>query len=59
MDPILIQLGPLAIRWYGLLIALGVLGGSALALRYAEKRGLDPEKLLVPAQHHAGMPKGM
>ncbi len=46
MDPILIQLGPLAIRWYGLLIALGVLGGSALALRYAEKRGLDPEKLL-------------
>mgnify|MGYP001029974185 FL=1 len=46
MDPILIQLGPLAIRWYGLLIALGVLAGSALALRYAERRGLDPEKLL-------------
>lgn len=46
MDPILIQLGPFAIRWYGLLIALGVLGGAALALRYAERRGLDPEKLL-------------
>lgn len=46
MDPILIQLGPLAIRWYGLLIALGVLVGSGLALRHAERRGLDPEKLL-------------
>jgi phosphatidylglycerol:prolipoprotein diacylglycerol transferase len=46
MDPILVQLGPLSIRWYGLLIALGVLVGSALALRYAERRGLDPERLL-------------
>ncbi len=46
MDPILVQLGPLSIRWYGLLIALGVLGGSAMALRYAERRGLDPDKLL-------------
>ncbi len=46
MDPILFQLGPLAIRWYGLLIALGVLAGAALALRYAARRGLDPEKLL-------------
>lgn len=46
MDPILIQLGPLAVRWYGLLIALGVFGGAVIALRQAEKRGLDPEKLL-------------
>ena len=46
MDPILIQLGPLAIRWYGLLIALGVLVGSGLALRHAQRRGLDPERLL-------------
>lgn len=46
MDPILIQVGPLAIRWYGLLIALGVLAGSAMALKYVERRGLDPERLL-------------
>ena len=46
MDPIMLQLGPLAIRWYGFLIALGVLIGSIWATRAAEKRGLDPEKLL-------------
>jgi phosphatidylglycerol---prolipoprotein diacylglyceryl transferase len=46
MDPIMLQIGPLSIRWYGFLIALGVLIGSIWATRSAEKRGLDPEKLL-------------
>jgi len=46
MDPIFIQIGPLAVRWYGLLIASGVLVGAFWALRLCEKRGLDPEKLL-------------
>jgi phosphatidylglycerol:prolipoprotein diacylglycerol transferase len=46
MDPIFLQIGPLAIRWYGLLIAGGVLLGSVYALRYAARRGLDTEKLL-------------
>ncbi len=46
MDPIMIQLGPLAIHWYGFLIALGVLAGSSWTLREAEKRELDTEKLL-------------
>ena len=46
MDPIMIQLGPLAIRWYGFFIALGVLIGSIWATRLAEDRGLDAEKLL-------------
>lgn len=46
MDPIFVQLGPLAVRWYGLFIAGGVLVGAMWALRLAEKRGLDPEKLL-------------
>ncbi|HET8984525.1 MAG TPA: prolipoprotein diacylglyceryl transferase [Trueperaceae bacterium] len=46
MDPIFIQVGPLAVRWYGLLIALGVLVGAFWALKLCEKRGLDPEKLL-------------
>jgi len=46
MDPIFVQVGPLAVRWYGLLIALGVLIGAFWSLRLAEKRGLDPEKLL-------------
>lgn len=46
MDPILIRIGPLAIRWYGLLIALGVLLGSIWTLREAKRRGLNGEKLL-------------
>lgn len=46
MDPIMIQLGPLALRWYGFLIALGVLIGSNWALFEAKKRGLDTEKLM-------------
>ncbi|HEX7023082.1 MAG TPA: prolipoprotein diacylglyceryl transferase [Trueperaceae bacterium] len=46
MDPIMLHLGPLAIRWYGFLIALGVLIGAWWGARLAEKRGLDVEKLL-------------
>lgn len=46
MDPVMVQIGPLAIRWYGFFIALGVLIGSIWATRLAEKRKLDPEKLL-------------
>jgi phosphatidylglycerol:prolipoprotein diacylglycerol transferase len=43
---IILQVGPLAIRWYGLLIATGVLVGTTLAHREAIRRGQDPDKLL-------------
>ena len=49
MDPIMVQIGPIAIRWYGFLIAMGVLLGSMWALRAAPKRGVDPDKLLDAA----------
>src|SRR5690625_165934 len=49
MDPIMVQIGPLAIRWYGVLIAVGVLIGSLWAVRLAPKRGVDPDKLLDAA----------
>lgn len=49
MDPIMIQLGPIAIRWYGFLIAAGVLLGSLWAVRQAPRRGVDPDKLLDAA----------
>ena len=45
MDPIMLQVGPLALRWYGFFIALGVLVGTLWATRLAERRGLDPEAL--------------
>ena len=43
---IALQIGPLAIRWYGLLIATGVLLGTTLAHREAIRRGVDADKLL-------------
>ncbi len=40
--PLVFQLGPLALRWYGLLIALAVLLGLALAIRLGRQRGIEP-----------------
>jgi phosphatidylglycerol:prolipoprotein diacylglycerol transferase len=39
--PELIQLGPFALRWYGLLIAIAVLIGLNLSSSLARKRGLE------------------
>ncbi len=39
--PELFQLGPFALRWYGLLIAIAVLIGLNLSSRLARKRGLE------------------
>ncbi|MGD1903562.1 MAG: prolipoprotein diacylglyceryl transferase [Geitlerinemataceae cyanobacterium] len=41
--PILLDIGPLAIRWYGLLIAMAVLIGINLSQYLAPYRQLDPE----------------
>jgi len=51
MDPIMFQIGPLAVRWYGFLIATGVLIGSFWATRLLEQRGLDADKLLDMAPY--------
>lgn len=40
--PILIELGPLTIRWYGLLIASAVLIGVTLSQYLAKRRNVDP-----------------
>ena len=39
--PLVFQLGPFALRWYGLLIALAVLLGLGLATRLGQQRGLE------------------
>jgi phosphatidylglycerol:prolipoprotein diacylglycerol transferase len=44
IDPIAIRIGPLAIHWYGIIIALAVLAGALLASREARRRGEDPER---------------
>jgi phosphatidylglycerol---prolipoprotein diacylglyceryl transferase len=41
-----IKIGPLAIRWYGILIAAAVLLGTMLAQREAVRRREDPDRLL-------------
>ncbi len=43
VDPILIQVGPLAVHWYGLLIVIGILLGANVASYLAKQSGKDPE----------------
>lgn len=42
---ILGQLGPITVRWYGLMIALGFVCASFCANRLARRQGIDSEKL--------------
>ncbi|WP_347179074.1 prolipoprotein diacylglyceryl transferase [Roseofilum casamattae] len=43
--PIIFEIGPLAIRWYGLLIASAVLLGVTLSQYLAQRRGLNPDAI--------------
>ncbi len=46
MDPVAFQIFGLEVRWYGILIATGVLIGAILAIREAKRVGLDEETLM-------------
>ncbi len=55
-DPVLVQIGPLAVRWYGLLIIGAVLLGAWIAGKYVARKGEDPNTVwdgllwvLIPA----------
>nr|WP_199290639.1 prolipoprotein diacylglyceryl transferase [Synechococcus elongatus] len=43
--PTLVEIGPLSIRWYGLLIASAVLLGISLSSRLARRRDIDPNAI--------------
>jgi len=43
--PEIVSIGPITLRWYGLLIASAVLIGVVLSQSLAKKRGIDPEKV--------------
>jgi phosphatidylglycerol:prolipoprotein diacylglycerol transferase len=45
VDPILIEIGPFAVRWYGILIMAGVLAASWVAARYVARKGEDPNNV--------------
>jgi phosphatidylglycerol---prolipoprotein diacylglyceryl transferase len=39
VDPILLEVGPLTLRWYGVLIVTGILVAATVAARYVERKG--------------------
>jgi len=41
LDPVLVHVGSLAVRWYGVMYVVGITAGILLAQRYAEQRGID------------------
>lgn len=45
MHPVLVQIGPLTIRWYGAMIALACVIGLWLAGKEAERNGIAREKI--------------
>ncbi|MGA1264990.1 MAG: prolipoprotein diacylglyceryl transferase [Prochlorothrix sp.] len=56
VDPIVFELGPIALRWYGLLMVSAIFIGSSLASQYIGRKGGDPDDfwdmlvwVLVPA----------
>jgi len=48
--PIAFQIGPLTLRWYGILMAAAMALGLWLAHRDALRRGVDPEPLLKASE---------
>lgn len=44
-DPIMFQLGPLAVRWYGVLMIAGVFAAAYVAARYVAHKGENPENV--------------
>lgn len=40
IDPVLLRIGHLEVRWYGVMIALGVVAGLFIALREAKRKGI-------------------
>ncbi|MBE9223167.1 prolipoprotein diacylglyceryl transferase [Cyanobacterium stanieri LEGE 03274] len=43
--PILFELGPVAVRWYGFLIAMAVIIGLFIAQNLAKRKNIDPEMI--------------
>ena len=48
-SPLIVQVGAFSLRWYGTLIAIGVIVGGWLVKRELRRRGLDPEAVYTIA----------
>jgi len=44
LDPIIAQIGPLVLRWYGLMIGLGIVAGVYVGAKEAERRGISMDE---------------
>lgn len=49
MDPIAFEIGPLSVRWYGILISSGVALGILLAYKECIRQKIDPDHVLTIA----------
>lgn len=45
VDPIIVEIGPLALRWYGILLVTGMILAAWTASRYVTRHGEDGEKV--------------
>jgi len=45
IDPILLELGPITIQWYGILVVTGIVLGANIATYLAKQAGEDPENI--------------
>jgi phosphatidylglycerol:prolipoprotein diacylglycerol transferase len=45
VDPVIVQLGPLTLRWYGVLIMAGAILAAWVGARHIERRGLDRDSV--------------
>ncbi len=45
INPVIFQMGPLAVRWYGLMYVVGILAGLQVAARYTARKGISEEAL--------------
>jgi phosphatidylglycerol:prolipoprotein diacylglycerol transferase len=45
VNPILVQLGPLAIRWYGLMYVVGIIIGVQAALPFVRTKGISDDQV--------------
>jgi phosphatidylglycerol:prolipoprotein diacylglycerol transferase len=45
VDPIIVEIGPVALRWYGVILITGVIVATWVAARYVQRRGYDGEAM--------------
>jgi len=45
ISPVLLQLGPIAVRWYGLMYVVGIVVGIQVAMPYTRARGITDDQV--------------